>query len=248
MIFNFFGKSPQKKYINLKTLKVDIHSHLLPGIDDGAENIPHSIELTSGLKHLGFSKLITTPHIRSDMFKNTADIIRFQLDRVQEELKIKNIDISLQAAAEYYLDDYVLELLKKKEPLLTVKDNMVLVEFSILHQALNMRELIFELQMAGYKPIIAHPERYIYLHRKYDLLHEFKENGCLFQLNLLSASLSRGKILTEMVNYFIDHDFYDFAGTDAHHLGHLRRLQNMKVSNKVSDLLTGDRLRNYTMV
>ncbi|MBK7099558.1 MAG: hypothetical protein IPH58_16145 [Sphingobacteriales bacterium] len=115
MIFNFFGKNRQKEYINLKTLKADIHSHLLPGIDDGAENIPHSIELISGLKHLGYSKLITTPHIRSDMFKNTADIIQFQIERVQKELKIRNIDILLHAA-EYYLDDYVMELIKKTNP------------------------------------------------------------------------------------------------------------------------------------
>ncbi|MBK7099557.1 MAG: hypothetical protein IPH58_16140 [Sphingobacteriales bacterium] len=108
--------------------------------------------------------------------------------------------------------------------------------------------MIFELQMAGYIPVIAHPERYIYLNRKYDLLHQFKENGCLFQLNLLSASTSSGKIITEMVNYFIDHDFYDFAGTDTHHLGHLQRLHNMKVSNRVYDLLTRDRLLNNTLI
>lgn len=234
--------------MNYSLLRADIHSHLLPGIDDGADSLLNALELISGLKNLGFSKLITTPHIRSDMYKNTPSIINKKCELVNKELQKRKIEIGLHAAAEYFLDAYVLELLKKKEPLLTIKDGMVLVEFSVMHQAMNMKELIFELLMAGYKPIIAHPERYVYFHGKYEMLHAFLENGCLFQMNLLSASGHNGKTIADMTNYLVENDFYDFVATDIHHPGHLERLTKLRVNQKIQNLISGNRLLNQTLV
>jgi len=247
MNFNFFKNNNKSYPLDYAVLKADMHAHLLPGIDDGAVSMQNTLELISSLKHLGYTTLITTPHIRWDMFKNTPDGIQKQLDLVRAELSKNKIDIALHAAAEYYLDDYVSRLLKTNQPLLTLKGNMVLVEFSFMHLSGNMKEVLFDVQMAGYQPVIAHPERYTYLHKNYEALHEFKENGCMFQLNLLSLSSQYGKVVLEMANYLADHDFYDFAGTDLHHRRHLEALKSLKVSEKIHTLLTGDRLLNKTL-
>ncbi|MCH5596531.1 tyrosine-protein phosphatase [Niabella ginsengisoli] len=221
-----------------------MHSHLLPGIDDGASDMETSMELIEGLKNQGYSKLITTPHILWDIYKNTPEIIHSKLDDVREELNKRSIDIEIHAAAEYFLDDHLSELLQKKEPLLTVKDNMVLVEFSVMHMSMNMKEILFDVQMAGYQPILAHPERYTYLYKQYDVLHDLKDNGCMFQLNLLSATGGYGKTVSEMANYFVKHDFYDFIGTDMHHTGHLARLKTINVSQEVKTLVNSGRIVN----
>ncbi|MFT4095356.1 MAG: histidinol phosphatase [Niabella sp.] len=221
-----------------------MHSHLLPGIDDGAKDIETSVELIKGLKEQGYSKLITTPHILWDMYKNTPSVIHSKLELVREELDKQGIEIELQAAAEYFLDDHVSELLQKKEPLLTIRDNWVLVEFSVMHMSMIMKEILFDMQMAGYQPVLAHPERYTYLYKKYDVLHELKENGCFFQLNILSLSGGYGKTVSEMAGYFIKNDFYDLIGTDMHHTGHLQRLKTLEFSPQLQELANSGRLMN----
>lgn len=246
MIFDLFKKKDNEVPPDYSLLKVDIHSHLLPGIDDGAATMNDAIELISGLEGLGYSRLITTPHIRGDMFPNTPDIIRRKLNEVRNVMKKKRIAVELEAAAEYFLDDYVIDLVRNKQPLLTISGNMVLVEFPFLHQPINLKELVFELLLAGYSPIIAHPERYGYFHKKYELLHSFKENGCLFQMNMLSLTGNYGKVVKDMAGYLIENDFYRFIGTDLHHHRHLYLLTSLKMNGLYHKLFTG-RLLNSTL-
>lgn len=243
-MFGLFNKKKSSSIFNATQLKTDMHSHLLPGIDDGSPDVNTSIELISGLKDAGYNKIITTPHILWDMYKNTPDIIKQKLDLVQKELQIRNIDIEINAAAEYFLDDHVAKLLETRAPLLTIKDNMVLVEFSVMHLSMNMKEILFDLQMAGYQPVLAHPERYAYLYKKYEIFHEFKQNGVMFQLNLLSTTGGYGKMVSEMADYFIKYDFYDLIGTDMHHKGHLQRMQSLYLKNEVQELINSGRISN----
>ena len=246
MLSKIFSKKKPVSW-NGSTLQTDMHSHLLPGIDDGATDWETALGLVEGLKDLGYSRLITTPHIRQDQFPNTPDIIRRQEHLLQEAIQKKQWNISLHAAAEYFLDDHILDLLKKKEPLLTLHGQQVLVEFSLLHESPHIQKILFDLQMSGYQPVIAHPERYTYLHKRYELLHTLKDNGCLFQLNLFGAFGGYGKTATEIAQYLIGQDFYDYIGTDLHNLTQLNRLQQLTIHPMLHKLLNSNRLLNHRL-
>lgn len=225
-------------------LKADMHSHLLPGIDDGSPDIETSLQLIRGMNELGFTKLITTPHVMWDMYKNTREIILEKLDLLRTAVEAEGLEVEINAAAEYFLDDYVAGLLQKGEPLLTVSGKMVLVEFSLAHPSMSLKEILFEMQMQGYQPIIAHPERYIYLERNKEFYEELKDIGCLFQLNTLSLSNHYGKSVYELAQYLIKKEYYDLVGTDLHNERHLEALNNPILGNLLLKLMDSGKIRN----
>ena len=153
-------------------LKTDMHSHLLPGIDDGSPDLATSVEMINGLIHLGFKKLITTPHVMQDMYPNKRDDILKRYEILKQHLEAEGINVELGVAAEYFLDDNLKKLLADKEPLLTFGDNLVLVEFSMASEQYSFKELLFEMQMQSYQPVIAHPERYVYQEKNKDFFRE----------------------------------------------------------------------------
>ena len=168
---------------------VDIHSHLLPGIDDGAKDLDESIALIEKMSSFGIKNFVTTPHILGDVYPNTPQIINAKLKIVQKELVKRNrIDITIKAAAEYMLDEQFLTLVENDQPLLTLKDNLVLVEMSYFSPPINLYDMLFQLQLKGYKPVLAHPERYNSYHNNFRIFTKLKSAGCLFQLNLLSLT------------------------------------------------------------
>jgi protein-tyrosine phosphatase len=246
-MFGLFSKKSQKVKLDCTLVKTDMHSHLLPGIDDGSPDLETSIAIIRQFKELGYSKIITTPHILWDLYKNTPDIILNKLELLRRGLKENNIDIEIEAAAEYFLDDHLSEQLEKKEQLLTIKDNLILTEFSTMHMSLSMKEMLFDVQMAGYQPVLAHPERYIYLYKKWDLFHEIKDNGVLFQLNLLSVTGGYGTRVQEMAQYLLNNGFYSFVGTDLHHEGHMARLKTLEIPAKLQELLTNGSILNASL-
>lgn len=205
----------------LEWLQTDMHSHLIPGIDDGSPNVEASIQLIRGLMDLGYKKVITTPHILWDMYPNTPEKINGGLELVRQRLKEEGIDFEIHAAAEYFIDEHFVNHLVAKQPLLTLKANLVLVEISTVTAPLDFREVLFELQMQDYKPVIAHPERYIYLKNNRDIFEDLKLSGCLLQLNLLSLVGHYGVAIQQLAEFLIKQGFYDFAGTDLHHVNHL---------------------------
>ena len=155
-LFDFFPKN-----------FVDIHSHVLPGIDDGAKDLNTSIELIQKMSSYGIKNFITTPHVLGDVYPNTTEIINNTLKLVQEELLKRNIrDVSIRAAAEYMMDEQFSVLLEQND-LLTLKDNFVLVEMSYFSPPMNLYDILFEIQLKGYKPILAHPERYGFYHKNF---------------------------------------------------------------------------------
>lgn len=240
----FSRKQPVVTKGDFSQLKVDMHSHLLPGIDDGSRNIETSLQLIKGLTSLGYTKLITTPHIMWDMYKNTRDGILNKLELLQEAVNKDGIAVEIHAAAEYFLDDHVEELLKTNQPLLTISGNMVLVEFSLAHAPMGLKELLFEMQMKGYQPVIAHPERYIYLANNKEFYDELKEADCLFQLNSLSLAGYYGKSVQELANHLIKKGYYNLIGTDLHHQRHLEALQNAQLSQALDKLLATGKIIN----
>jgi protein-tyrosine phosphatase len=109
---------------------------------------------------------------------------------------------------------------------------------------MNIKDILFEMQMQGYQPIIAHPERYIYLQRNKEFYDELREIGCMFQLNILSLSGHYGKSVTELALYLIKNNFYDMVGTDLHHRGHLEGLENFNAGAHLMQLLDSGKLIN----
>lgn len=244
-MFKFFSRSkPKEEAFDFTRLKVDMHSHLLPGIDDGARDIETSISLIRGLKSLGYQKLITTPHIMWDMYRNTPGIIKEKLQTLREAVANEGIDIEIEAAAEYFLDGHVEELLAQKEPLLTISGNKVLVEISLAFPAMNIKEILFEMQIQGYQPVMAHPERYIYLQQNKAFYDELKDMGCLFQLNLLSLSGQYGKSVQELSQYLLKKNYYDMLGTDLHNANHLHGLENLRTGELINQWLNSGTVQN----
>lgn len=214
---------------------VDIHSHLLPGIDDGAKDQGDSLTLINKLHQYGFSEFITTPHILTGVWNNTREGIVNNEATTVPYLRENGVQMPFKAAAEYLMDDSFLKLFKNS-PLLTLKDNYVLVEMSYLNPPMQLYEIIFDLQIAGYKPVLAHPERYIFYHNKFDEYYRLKKAGCLFQINLLSVTGYYGKPVLTVAEKLLDNKMIDFAGSDVHHSRHIESIKN-KVLVKKHDIL-----------
>jgi protein-tyrosine phosphatase len=216
---------------------IDIHSHLLPGIDDGAVTIEDTIMLIKGLEEVGFKKFITTPHIMGDVWKNTSQAITEKLSSTVSELEFPNIDKRFKAAAEYMIDAEFWDLFKS-EALLCLKDNYVLVEISYLLPPIQLYDILFELQVAGYQPVLAHPERYNFYHEP-TLSHykKLKKAGCLFQLNMLSSTGYYGERVAKTADLLLKNNFIDFIGSDVHHARHLE-FMNKKIVLKNHEYMT----------
>lgn len=223
---------------------VDIHSHLLPGIDDGAKDLNNSIALIQKMHSYGIKNFITTPHVLGDIYPNSSQIIKEKLNLVQNELvKLGVDDININAAAEYMLDEQFSKRLFNDD-ILTLKDNYILVEMSYFNAPYNLFEILFEIQLKGYKPILAHPERYIYYHNDINNFHKLKKAGCLFQLNLLSLTPQYGKNVQKISSKLLQENMYDFVGTDTHHQNHLELLKEIgkeKIKNSLIHLLENNK-------
>ncbi len=247
-MFSFF-KRKIKEETDLSALQCDMHSHILPALDDGSRDITTSIQLVKGLNELGYNKLIATPHIYWDLYKNTPAKIEPAKCDVVQSLKEENVPVALKAAAEYFLDDHVEKLLNNKEPLLTLYDNFVLIEFSFVTAPVNWKECIFDLQMNGYLPVIAHPERYVYFAGSKHIFEEIKNSGCLLQINLLSLTGYYGRAERELAEYLINKNLVSMLGTDVHHQRHLDVLRTggTFIMPAVKKLLDSGNLLNPTI-
>ena len=223
---------------------VDIHSHLLPGIDDGAKDMDTSIALLLKMASYGIKNFITTPHVLGSVYPNSSEVIKQKLAAVKKELEKREIKgISIQAAAEYMLDGEFSALLDQKD-ILVLKDNYILVEMSYFSAPINLYELLFKIQLKGYKPILAHPERYNFYHTDFKNYYKLKQAGCLFQLNLLSLTDQYGKGVQKTSEKLLKENLYDFVGTDTHHQNHLELLPKIgtkKTLEKIKHLLNNNK-------
>jgi tyrosine-protein phosphatase YwqE len=227
---SFFSKIFNQKKLSatpadLSLLKTDMHSHFIPGIDDGAQTMEDSIRLIRGMKELGYQKIVTTPHTMSDYYQNTPEIILAGLEKVREELKKNNINIQLEAASEYYADFEFGERLKRGE-VLTFSGKYILIEVSFLNPPDNLEATLFNLVVGGYKPILAHPERYPYWHGDMEKYQRIKDMGALLQLNILSLTQYYSKEVNKTAEKLVELGMIDLLGTDMHHYKHLETIRS----------------------
>jgi len=244
-MFNFF----KKKKENLNTpdyssIVVDMHSHVLPGIDDGAQNPQESIYLVRKMIDLGIKKIIATPHIMADYYKNTPETINGALELLKAELVKENIDIPVEAAAEHYFDE-TFENRVNDGRLMTMGDNYVLFELSFVGQPPNVLAVIQRMIELGYKPILAHPERYSYI--EVEQLRGLREWGCSLQLNTISLTGYYGKETKRTAEYLVDNELVDFMSSDMHHPKHAEALKAALATSHVQKLLTDYPLKNIML-
>ncbi|MEM6698658.1 MAG: CpsB/CapC family capsule biosynthesis tyrosine phosphatase [Bacteroidota bacterium] len=215
-----------------------MHSHLLPGIDDGAQNLEESVHLIRGLIEMGYEKIITTPHIYKEYYPNTSGIIRSTLARLKSHLQEIGLQIEIEAAAEYFLDEHF-EALLKEDDVLTFGNNNVLVEMSFYYETPRVFDYIFQLRSKGYNPIIAHPERYIYYAQEFEKYQQFKDRGCLLQMNILSLVGYYGKPVQQNAMRLVKENLVDLIGTDLHKDRQLQALKAGLSNAKLVKLLEG---------
>lgn len=247
-MFSFVSKMFNKKDFEHEHYLVDIHSHLIPGIDDGVQTLEESISLIKQMKDLGFEKLITTPHIMSHRFPNTSDIIKKGFEKVQEEIIKQNIDIELEFASEYYFDEHFLELIRKKD-ILTFGDNYVLFELPYTPHKntpppLGLENAIFELQSLGYRPVMAHPERYNYYSTRIDKLLKLREQALLFQMNVNSFGGFYGKTAQKSAQNLVKAGVIDFVGSDLHNQKYVNCFSKTVTSHSFNKIFENNRIKN----
>ena len=206
-----------------------MHSHLLPGIDDGCKTLHNSVELVKQFADLGYKKMILTPHVMNDFYPNTPEIIMDKLDKLKDIIQSLGIKIELEAAAEYYLDEFFMEKLEKEEKLLSFgAKKYVLFETSFLNASPYTDQAIFMMQSLGYTPILAHPERSVYLFYAQRTLRQFTDTGVLFQIDTNSLGGYYSGHSKKIAQWLVDEKMVDFLGSDCHHENHFNLTKNLQ--------------------
>ncbi len=244
-MFDWFKKKKEPDF-NFSSIGTDMHSHILPGIDDGAKNLDDSILLAKRFKELGFKKLVATPHIMADYFRNTPATIHKALDVLREGLAKNQIDLEVNAAAEYYLDETFENKIAKKE-VLTFGDNYLLFELSYINPPHNLFDIICKIQDAGYQPVLAHPERYPYYFNSIESYQQIQDAGCFLQLNTISLTGYYGKGSKQTAEELIDNYCISFLGSDMHHLRHADALKESLFSDRLQKILSQPQINNLTL-
>ena len=242
-----FRGNPKLPPINLAELGVDIHSHLIPGIDDGVETLEKSLEVILEFKKWGIEQVVTTPHIMSDFYKNTPEIILGGLKKLRDYLAENQVSFTIDAAAEYYLD-FDFEKKIEEESLLTFGDKFVLFELPFIQEPQNLTSAIFKMQTAGYRPILAHPERYTFWSKDWDKYTELRDKGVLFQLNLVSLTGCYSPEVKKIAEKLIDENMVDWAGTDCHGMNHVNLVNNSLALPYTHKLFESGNLLNKTLL
>lgn len=229
---NLFFRSKKENVAFGSFLKTDLHAHILPGIDDGPSCIDGSLQLIDGLIKSGYERIIATPHIMNDHYPNTPHRIRKALYELQQALDEKGYTVSVDAAAEYMLDDHFKQLLEKGD-MLTFGDGYLLVETFFHGTPPNFQELLFQIQLKNYRVVLAHPERYHYVDERMEFLKELKHKGVYLQVNALSFTGYYGKKEKRRAERMLDAGLIDFIGSDVHHAQHLKALEDNLISGNL---------------
>ncbi len=249
-LFNsLFGKKePALGPADLSTLRTDVHSHFIPGIDDGAQTLEQSLELIAAMHAMGYTKVITTPHVMADGFRNTPEIILGGLEKVRTALVEHGIPVTIDAAAEYYLDHELERLVMARNVLTFGGDrNLLLFELPFISEPSILLPVVFSMQTQGYRPVLAHPERYTFWYQDISRMEQLKDRGVLFQLNTVALSGAYGPMARKAAERMIDLGWYELVGSDCHGLDHVRALEGSRSAPHLHKLLNSGKLLNHTL-
>ncbi|MCF8304713.1 MAG: hypothetical protein K9I94_15665 [Bacteroidales bacterium] len=240
---NFFGSKKLSKPVDFSQIGTDFHSHLVPAIDDGVQSMDEAVEMIRGMHDMGFKKLITTPHIQFEFYRNTPKIINDGFEQVKKAVKEAGIPIELEAAAEYLLDDGF-EQRRKAGELMTFGDNYILVEMGFFAEHPNFKQFVFDLQIDGYKVILAHAERFSYWFNNFDKYKQLKDRGIFIQVNTVSLTGYYSQQTKKIAEKLIDEGMVDFLGSDLHNKTYLDTLNASRYEKYVEKLVNSGKLLN----
>ena len=200
----------------MKLLRRDIHNHLLPGVDDGFQNAESSLKAISRMASCGCREIVFTPHMNPDVYPEESEahfreVYASFVPQIPPELGIRT-----HLAAEYMVVNGFEERAEHPEELLTFPDGGILVEMSYFFRSGNLEQTLFELNMAGLNPILAHPERYLYMAGSLRDFEKFQDTGCRFQMNFASVSGKYGPESIKILSHLLDEGMYSFVATDLH--------------------------------
>ena len=238
---NWFSKWLSKESLpdfDFSIFGADMHSHLIPGIDDGSPNLEATVEMLLKFQELGYKKIVTTPHIKTGVFNNTSEIIKAGEKTVKAEIDRLGLNLHFEAAAEYFFDYSFIEKIEKGD-LLTFSNGHLLVEYSFNQPPMGENEMFFSLQMQQIRPILAHFERYPYYHGNLKKAEELRSKGVKIQLNILSLFGHYGPQVQKQAEGLIKEKLVDLIGSDCHRIEHLHLiLQHTKhpLLHKLKDL------------
>jgi protein-tyrosine phosphatase len=224
----------------------DLHSHLLPSLDDGVKNLEQSLEAIKSFQDLGFQKAITTPHIMSDTYPNSPETILPKLKELRQALAAQNINFEIEAAAEYYFDETLLDLVSQKKPVLTFGKSYFLFETNTFSEPMMLNDFIFQLKVQGYQPVMAHPERYQYLQHNLQRVEDLIDRGVLMQVNSFSLSGHYSKPIQKTANQLVENRLVHFLGSDCH-TPHQARLLKESIRSKYFHKALELPLLNYSL-
>lgn len=217
--------------------ETDLHSHLIPGIDDGVKTPEESLSILRTMRDMGFKKWITTPHIFTDYYRNDAEKIKNGISALKDFFAAKGESFDISAAAEYYLDEHLIQLLQQDKEILAVADRFLLFETNLFSISPFFNNMIFEAGKRNLIPIMAHPERYDYLVNNKEILFSLREKGVLFQVNLLSFVDYYSVSAKKLARWMVDNDLVDSVGTDLHNPRQLLALQEIMSDRYVRKLI-----------
>jgi protein-tyrosine phosphatase len=244
----FSGKSKEPVFppiTDYSGVSTDIHSHLIPNIDDGVKSDEESAEMLRAFANLGYKKVITTPHVMHDHYRNTPEIIRQGLEKIKAVAAKENIPLTIEAAAEYYLDEGFSEKLASGK-ILTINGKYLLFEISYMNPPDNLSQALFDIGIAGFIPLLAHPERYPFWYPKFDEYRRLKDQGVLFQLNIGSIAGYYGAGPKKIAEQLIDENLVDFIGSDLHGDRHLQAMR-LALHDKYLWKLVGRGIKNSSL-
>lgn len=241
--FLFKIKEPQQLWFS-----TDIHCHIVPGIDDGSPDANTSADLIERMQGWGISRIFASPHVTQETFENTPQTIAPALDSLHEELRRRDNPIQVANSAEYRIDEFFAAQMEQ-DVLMPYPGGFLLIENSFMQEPWNLDQLIFDLQVKGYRPIMAHPERFSYYYSKKERYQALHDAGALFQINVLSLAGHYGKAEKQIAEYLIEHNLVDFCGTDLHNHRHADSIDNYLCSRDATRhaKALSDRIMNNTI-
>jgi protein-tyrosine phosphatase len=222
-VWDFF----KNKSSSVLPFKTDLHSHLLPNLDDGVKSFEESAQIIRLFIESGFTKAITTPHVMHDYYRNTRESILKKGAELKRYLAEQNIQFTVEFAAEYYFDENLMILLRESDELLWFGDKYVLFETNTFSEPMMLDDFIFQLKVKGCTPVLAHPERYQYLQSNFERIEDLNSRGVLMQLNALSLIGHYGKPIQKVAAMLIEKKMVHFVGSDCHNLHHAQLLKSV---------------------
>lgn len=237
-MFNIFKRSNKENAgIRPFFFHTDIHSHLCPGIDDGAADAPYATMLIKELGALGLRKMILTPHITDEVFPNDATTIGAAMADLLRVMKEKGVNMEIDYSAEHRIDELLYANLAKGK-VRPLPDDYILVENPWIQEPFGLASFFIRLvEEYGLKPILAHPERYPYYIKEPDNYQRLHNAGVRFQINILSLAGYYGHSIRQTAEMLLAHGMVEFIGTDLHHSRHLESIKKYLASPAYDKLL-----------